>query len=336
MSSKHGGASTSLPTVNTCALAVFLMGLNLGLTVLLTALVAGHSPGGTLETPRFMTPTYGQNQGQMLRRPPDLYFTAAREEGAQVETAAEIKQLPSQLLSEGPATSLSEAAHYQRVDALAAPSSLSATQGVAGGLSIAEDDASPSVSTAASAAPATARGVAEIAPCASVAAVGGNASAAPGRRNATASLFTITAKALALRRREAEAACRAGKCKVYYVHVHKSGGTTLCQAAGANGLRVSLGTNCLVKQGGGSKAVPFWTWSTAEQRRWLLGRAVDFIANEGGAFDAATAPLPQVSRGTAAHHPRGLVLRRAPHPPLLSSHCPPGHSRVSPGMGWRT
>ena len=36
--------------------------------------------------------------------------------------------------------------------------------------------------------------------------------------------------------------------KVYYYHVHKSGGTTLCAMAGASGLKVRLATNCLEKE----------------------------------------------------------------------------------------
>ena len=47
------------------------------------------------------------------------------------------------------------------------------------------------------------------------------------------------------------------RAQIYYVHVHKSGGTTLCQAAGANGLKVSLGTNCLYKDKTGK---PVSTW----------------------------------------------------------------------------
>jgi hypothetical protein len=47
---------------------------------------------------------------------------------------------------------------------------------------------------------------------------------------------------------------------VYYVHVHKSGGTTLCAIAGANGLRVNLvralwEEGSWVTGGGGGKRV---------------------------------------------------------------------------------
>lgn len=79
------------------------------------------------------------------------------------------------------------------------------------------------------------------------------------------------------------------------MHVHKSGGTTLCSMAGANGLRIKLATNCLQRETSslGSKPVAFWQWSTLEQRQWLLSQPVDFIANEGGTFDPRTAPWPQ-------------------------------------------
>lgn len=95
------------------------------------------------------------------------------------------------------------------------------------------------------------------------------------------------------------------------MHVHKSGGTTLCSVAGANGWRVKVATNCLQREGssGGHQAgsnagkpVAFWQWPTNQQRSWVLAQPVDLIANEGGAFDARTAPWPQ---------------GRPPLPPLL-------------------
>ena len=58
-------------------------------------------------------------------------------------------------------------------------------------------------------------------------------------------------------RAEAESACRRGRCKVYYYHVHKAGGTTLCAMAGANNMKIKLGTNCLEKENGGA-LVKFW------------------------------------------------------------------------------
>jgi len=43
--------------------------------------------------------------------------------------------------------------------------------------------------------------------------------------------------------------------------------------------------------------VPFWRWSTSQQRSWLLERTQDFIANEGGEFNVTTTPPPQGSGG---------------------------------------
>lgn len=105
------------------------------------------------------------------------------------------------------------------------------------------------------------------------------------------------------------------------MHVHKSGGTTLCSMAGINGLRIKLATNCLQRESSslGSKPVAFWQWSTSEQRQWLLSQPVDFIANEGGSFDARTAPWPQgVSpRALAAPvQPPSLLVDSTAAPPL--------------------
>ena len=131
----------------------------------------------------------------------------------------------------------------------------------------------------------------------------------PAWANATAAAAAaadnlLSPRALAPLKRAAEARARAGKAVVYYQHVHKAGGSTLCELARSNGLRVS-GRNCLpVEPGGSSALVRVWERSADAQLRWLARVKYDFVAMEVRAPPSERPADPHSSRRTASSPPR--------------------------------
>jgi len=86
------------------------------------------------------------------------------------------------------------------------------------------------------------------------------------------------------------------RCQVYYMHVHKSGGSTLCSLAAANGLNVDLASNCqeMMKSDGSPsselKRMPWWLQPAYAQAEVFRKSKHDFISNEDNPF--TTPPLP--------------------------------------------
>lgn len=352
-------------SLNTCTLAVFLLGLNLGLTVLLTLLVAGHSPSVFSEVPSF--PVNRQPLGSVLQAPPisssspvspeaippsEIAPTTAASDLVVPDLAA--PQLPAGhglglFLDEAP-----EARPDAKPDKAVALHAALHAAGLSDLLDSPQGDPATAAVLGANLDADTAAGEGE--PCP----ISGASNAThvdPNGRNASGVPYmALTEATLAQRRSDAEAACRARNCKVrgvkwrvvdlqylrrmrahhcsvraqiYYVHVHKSGGTTLCQAAGANGLKVSLGTNCLYKDKTG-KPVSTW-WIPPSTRLLKYEQAIDVAATSG--HFASCAPLllhvisgaflAMVQRGTAPVAPRaaerpdrerGRAVRRAQCP----------------------
>uniref|UniRef100_A0A7S2RMP1 Sulfotransferase n=2 Tax=Rhizochromulina marina TaxID=1034831 RepID=A0A7S2RMP1_9STRA len=80
---------------------------------------------------------------------------------------------------------------------------------------------------------------------------------------------------------------------IYYMHVHKAGGSTLCGLAAQNGLQVSLSSNCLeLTKGPAGEDVhlAWWDWRAEEQEKLFLTTRSEFVANEDHPFQRA--PLP--------------------------------------------
>ncbi len=66
------------------------------------------------------------------------------------------------------------------------------------------------------------------------------------------------------------------------MHTHKSGGSTLCALAAANGYRVDLPANCQEMAGG--QRVAWWRWPAAQQAALFKRSKHDFISNEDTPF----------------------------------------------------
>jgi len=90
-------------------------------------------------------------------------------------------------------------------------------------------------------------------------------------------------------RTAAELRCARSRCKVYYMHTHKSGGSTLCALAGANGMAVNLQGNCQEMDANGQR-VDWWRRSALEQSEVFRSSPHEFLANEDNPF--LSPPLP--------------------------------------------
>eukprot|EP00613_Pedinella_sp_CCMP2098_P039347 CAMPEP_0171790682 /NCGR_PEP_ID=MMETSP0991-20121206/65868_1 /TAXON_ID=483369 /ORGANISM="non described non described, Strain CCMP2098" /LENGTH=215 /DNA_ID=CAMNT_0012400325 /DNA_START=62 /DNA_END=706 /DNA_ORIENTATION=+ len=213
--------------VNACTVAVFIMGLNLGLTILLTILVAGHSPDASLDSPQM------HQQSSFLRNTAIVHSTVPS------KGESESRTMRLALLDETTPTILSGQVRESISNTAQADPCTTAKKANNSDQTLSQMETTKTL---------------------------------PEEKNTThpvnpaTTSTSLSVEALQARRHAAEVACRKKQCKVYYVHAHKSGGTTLCAIAGANGLRVNLATNCLQKNKG--KPVPFWRWSTSQQRSW--------------------------------------------------------------------
>lgn len=76
--------------------------------------------------------------------------------------------------------------------------------------------------------------------------------------------------------------------QVYYMHTHKSGGSTLCALAAANGVHVDLASNCQEMEGG--QRVAWWGWSSWRQAELFKASPHGFISNEDNPF--LSPPMP--------------------------------------------
>jgi hypothetical protein len=86
------------------------------------------------------------------------------------------------------------------------------------------------------------------------------------------------------------------RCQVYYMHTHKSGGSTLCSLAAANGLAVDLASNCQEMTNSGESSLSqqqrlaWWQRPAYAQAEIFRRSKHDFISNEDNPF--TTPPLP--------------------------------------------
>ena len=176
---------------NACAVAVFLMGLNLGLTVLLTVLVASHGPNPSLDMPRFLTDHHPLGTSS---------FSTTAEQAAPGYDSN---------LSPGTPGVTARSSAAPELAALAPPPPVALSHGLA---SLFTDElpalpAIPGDSADHAEAPRILQGASPLAP-------------PPAPCNSTriaswvSSQLVLTPQVLAQRRRDAEAACRARQCKV--------------------------------------------------------------------------------------------------------------------------
>jgi hypothetical protein len=204
MSPGKGSTSLSVSSSSTCGVALFLLGLNIGLSFLLIFLVAGHlKPANFEEENKEYIPGHVQNMLFLRRgsRPDARTYTAAINSSSTTSTdtqEADISHSPcnssSVLKADSERTAMDESSSSSSSSSLILGSSSSSSER--------KTPTSPQGSSSQSSSVSSSIGL-EV------------ADESPTRWSETV---------LSSRRKEAEASCRVGKCKVYYVHIHKSGG----------------------------------------------------------------------------------------------------------------
>ena len=101
------------------------------------------------------------------------------------------------------------------------------------------------------------------------------------------------------------------RCQVYYMHVHKSGGSTLCSLAAANGLNVDLASNCqeMTKPRGEAEAkrLTWWQQPAYAQAEVFRKSKHDFISNEDNPFTTPPLPGPIIFVITVCNHSLSIL-----------------------------